>query len=652
MRAPLSHLLIPLLVAAAGASGQSVTSADGRFTTTVAPNKLTIKENATGAMLFEQGKNPIPYESECRATTVITPVPDGADLKITVTNTRKTPAIIGNFSLANFHVGRTVSFYDFHEDAQVKTITADSTGAAPGVQGIYPAQFYSPVLVFANDRYTVGVSVQYPFDQYLHTFTLGFGAAKGNPSDPNWQAFIYNPDRLAPGQTRTYTISVRVVDRARPWLATLTPYRDYFQSHYGAPKYTRDPRPVLGALYSEPSIQSPSNPWGWGVANALRPDVKGWGPLATQIASRAAHGYSRVMIWNPSGLYANTASSKAPFPPRFMTRMLEVPAQASSLDQLRTLGTKMDVGYWWGVSTLLDPAWDPKNLRPLNPNDPKDVAAGFAELDMAASLNARTLGLDAFLSAGPPASYQWLRMMKERQPNMRFLTEDALPDVFHVLAPTWAYAKDLRGPKVLADFLIPGHETWGGIMFNTYPGPKMSRAQREAEIERVAALGFVPVVFDDGLNISTLRANAAESWTSSIPAELQPGASSSPSSPAPASTPASGAGGAGGGGSGGGGSGGGGGGGGSSAAAGGGGGGGGAGGNGGVSTFHGGGSLKPAVPAHQSGMPEAPKNKAVTLASPIFTRAEIDAAIERLKPDLFSRHLVPASKADNPPAKP
>ena len=78
-----------------------------------------------------------------------------------------------------------------------------------------------------------------------------------------------------------------------------------------------------------------------------------------------------------------------------------------------------------------------------------------------------------------------------------------------------------ESPMVLADFLLPGHETWCGIQASrvqAFTGARATPRFLAREAETVAALGYVPVVFADLPMSPAVR--AAESWRRSVPADL------------------------------------------------------------------------------------------------------------------------------------
>ena len=173
-----------------------------------------------------------------------------------------------------------------------------------------------------NDEHAVGVSLLYPVLEYKHdvliTVNKAGGVFKGPKESRGWYvAFnlsnspgakahttLSNPATLQPGQTRSYTVAVRAIKRSPPkrnqsptgpqdWLETLVPYRDHFQKLYGQVPYVRDNRAVQGKAAGDVGITSDRNPRGFFGDNTSRPDIAGFGPLATRLSE--PNGFKRVM---------------------------------------------------------------------------------------------------------------------------------------------------------------------------------------------------------------------------------------------------------------------------------------------------------------------------------------------------------------------
>ena len=143
----------------------------------------------------------------------------------------------------------------------------------------------------------------------------------------------------------------------------------------------------------------------------------------------------------------------------------------------------------------------------------------FAELDPAVSTGASLIGLDAFSHTETPVweLYGFLLQAKARYPNVKFCSEGRCCDILHTLAPTWidGYRFRIRPgaellvtsePFLLANFLLPGNETWSGMLFDRSGIPDLAggtsvQSSQEAAIAKVAANGYIPVVFVDTIDL-------------------------------------------------------------------------------------------------------------------------------------------------------
>jgi hypothetical protein len=125
--------------------------------------------------------------------------------------------------------------------------------------------------------------------------------------------------------------------------------------------------------------------------------------------------------------------------------------------------------------------------------------------------------------------------MKSLYPQMSFVTEPTMCDIMHVEAATlvsaWhgaptnpsnpAQCLNLPGPNTLADFLLPGHETWGAYRYiehnRTFGPPTESRVLED--LRRIASYGYRPcmlwTIHDPG------PIAAMPSWETSLPASIR-----------------------------------------------------------------------------------------------------------------------------------
>lgn len=487
--------------------------------------KVTIANNATGHQIFV-GNNLLSTWSKCTPSVVITTAADGFDAMIEYRNNSAEPAVVGEVIIGSVRLGQRVSQRDVRFDSKPLNLDVRPDGTSTGLNLKYPNHLYSPVVVLSGEHGTVGISLQYPILDYKHTVIVSTRARSSGPSGANFEAAYFIPATLEPGQTRRYTFSVRVAPPEQSWLQTLVPYRDFFRQTYGAVRYQRDPRPVIGVSLGDPAAFGPGNPNA--IATIDQPHIYGWGRFVHAMQNRQTLGYARTMIWKPTGIYPRSDANTG-FPFRFLTRMNDIPAMAETIPQLATLSATYDMGYWWGMSTGINRTFEiPPSLEVLDPDNAEHRNLAFAEMDIARRLNATTIGLDAFgFEMEPWKAHRWLLDLQARYPEVRFITEAAAADFMHVLAPTFVNGYDVVTPKVLADFLNPGHETWAGVYFNILeqgmPQPMSLEARREA-LQRVARLGYVPVSLAD-VPLGSASYDAAESWLTTVPASLRLNAS-------------------------------------------------------------------------------------------------------------------------------
>ncbi len=497
-------------------------TAPGRFVASTVDQQITVRDTSRGVDVVSPSNHVLATNTGCAVQTTLTPKDNGLDIRLTFTNNGTQPAHAGGVDIGSFRLGAVGWALDLRSDARRFTLDTRPSGSVQAPEKVYPTTTYSPVTVFGGEHVTVGVALLYPILEYKHEAFLNLRARPG-PDGSDWEMSFWICGNVDPGQSRHYTVTIRFAAPNDAWVRTLVPYRDFFRATYGAVRYTRDPRPVSGLTVSMPEALSASNPWGFNGGPDWRPDLYGWAKWAAYIRQRPTKNYKRVMLWKISGVYADPAAT---FPFRFATRMNDFPAMQSSLQELHAIHlTGLDTGYWWGTSCSIDFGWSPEGHEPLDINNPDHVARGFAELDMAVNqLGATTIGLDAFLH-GMKAwdAHAWLLRMQERAPGVKFVTELSLPDIFHVFAPTYVFSNEVATEKVLADFLVPGHETWVGVGFHVLAqqlGRPLTNVDKRAEIARLIRLGYVPVIFDD-YDISGHNFSAQPSWLTTVPEDLR-----------------------------------------------------------------------------------------------------------------------------------
>ena len=463
---------------------------------------------------------------------------DGFDLTLEYHNTTNRPASLGRVTIGGFRFGNAIHTRDFRYDGKEHTLEHEGRPTAPGGWH-YPDGWYSPVLALREDPYTVGVSVQYPILEYKHQTRLRVATTRGRAARDglSWVAEIFlNPEapdinthnpggELAPGERRRYVVSVRVARDGAPWIETFAPYREYFQSLYGGVRYQRDPRPVHAVSAAVRGRQAPDNPYGFTRPN-MRPDRHGWKPWADLLVSRRRSGWERVMVWSVSGIAPGGADRAHTF--RFVTPWYDAAQRGlrtgdGPREFQRVAEAGIDLGFWWGRSAQVLDDWTNEEPQDLNPDNPTHRQRAFRELDLATQSGVTTIGLGAFRRMPVWDAVRWLEALRERAPGVRFVLEPISGDVLHAYAPAFLVATrpaqhaDLRldEPHALADYLLPGHETWGLIRrdrLESFLGRSATDEDALREARRVAALGYVPVI---GFHVEAGEGlEAAESWDS------------------------------------------------------------------------------------------------------------------------------------------
>lgn len=474
--------------------------------------------------------------------------PAGFDLIYTFTNTSGTTRSLGKLQLGVINLGQNIWFRDFAKSGAERT--TDYSYIAPGL--LYPAWVYSPVAVMGNGKYSIGVSIQYPMLEYKHQVRLMMyspgGSTMNGPAGRGWavehrlnnfgdEVGLSHIDRAAsirPGESRTYVVSVRVADHDDAWQRTLLPYRGFFRATYGGVRYQRDPRPVNCVVLASAEHITDDNPLGWGQMRQYRPDVGGWRVAVQEI--RQPRNWPRVMVWMGSGTYQYSRDDEWHFTSRWLTspRLAEALDPTVGFPTVPAMGREL--GLWWTESQRYNTGRDAMTL--FSRQKQAHVKSAFKELDLAVRAGATMVGLDTFHDYATPAweHYFWLRDMQARFPKVTFITEPIACDVVHTLSPTfhqhWAWtqppqrAEDvypITTPHFLADFLLPGHETWGAMRYVDYQqfhGQRPTTEKILQDMAATAAMGYVPAYAEAiDLNSSALF-NAAESWKVTLPEDL------------------------------------------------------------------------------------------------------------------------------------
>jgi hypothetical protein len=327
-------------------------------------------------------------------------------------------------------------------------------------------------------------------------------------------------------------VSIRVTDRPDEWITTLLPYRNYFRATYGPVQYVRKTTPVLGVTVADPENIGPSNPLGY--REDLRPDLNGF--ARTKNLLLRPQGWPATMVWMISGLYNENREQN--FPYLVGSQFARSPQMQTATDPVNGLpavpAAGRELGIWWGRSLLISRTWNSADMIKFDPDNPEHLERALREIDGIAATGATIVGLDTFQPDHTPLwkSMPWLQTMRERHPQLTFVTEPAQCDILHTVAATFVTGFALfpsnvtsdrqlykiDGPNHLMDFINPGHETWGSMSYHQHRrflGSMPSLDKMIEDMRQFAEWGYRPIFFD----VNTMPANvsAAPSWEDSLP---------------------------------------------------------------------------------------------------------------------------------------
>jgi hypothetical protein len=149
------------------------------------------------------------------------------------------------------------------------------------------------------------------------------------------------------------------------------------------------------------------------------------------------------------------------------------------------------------------------------------------------------IGLDAFGHMAIWEQYRWVKELRAQYPQVKFVIEPVAPDVMHTAAASfflgWQAPEGvsperfykIRNPHYLADFLVPGHESWAQFRYDVIrrlPGGATTPERIQQDAEFLARHGFTPVMPVSIVLTDPVRASAVPSWKLTVPAHLMSGA--------------------------------------------------------------------------------------------------------------------------------
>jgi hypothetical protein len=431
---------------------------------------------------------------------------NGFDLVFRLDNTGRRAKKLGSVVLDGFQLGQAIKVRDFR--ASGVEIALDDPAAEPMRRGLsYPSEWYSPTMVVQSEIYTLGVSLQYPILDYKHEARLsvkpssvpGAQRIELELNDDEGPVGYSRIGEIQAREQRQYVVSVRVLPSTdERWIDVLSPYREYFTEMYGGTEYDRDPRPVHATVMASAQSQDTTNRDGF-LFPDLRPDVHGFGPWMDELEARADLGWERFMLWRATGLPSNSRGNNAGCGKfEFASPLAQPGPMQDAMSEFPRFDTRgRNLGMWWGDPLRTE---NSRRVDDFDPSNASDVQEALLEATTAAQAGAETIGLERFNTLPAWESYAWLNELRASTPGVTYITEPACGDLLHTLAGAFLIAQpDPSAPSAgvnsrfyLADFLLPGHETWGLIRVDRMGGPTDDGIREE--IMRLADFGFVPVV--------------------------------------------------------------------------------------------------------------------------------------------------------------
>lgn len=514
----------------------------GTYTTTFDGSTLLLVSDSSGRVLVDQAARRFAMS---RMDGALDPEVDveitsnGYSIHYSFTNNTSSPKPLPDLRVGPIMLGDAVTYQDTRHSCEDIETHAD-THRTPGHN--YPINMYAPVWIVRDVDHAAGVSLEYPIMEYEHDVRFYL---KYHPGSGGWLVDIrLSSDSSAleysgavpPGQTWQYTVNVRFDERSHEWVRTLLPYREYFLEEYGGVQYRREVRPVNALGMSLSSEISADNPYGFSRED-LRPDANGYGPFVDFALDRT--GWPGQMIVTPTGHLRRNTHLNYPF--RFTSQWLADENFQTALDPdigfPKIVEAGRDLGFWWGRSAQVSFAWDDGIGEQLDPDNRRHTQAAFNELDRAVEAGATTIGMDTFGHRAIPIwdGSRWLDEMQARHPDVKFVLEPMPSDIMHRQAAGWLRGFNdgdrvdsleelnyIKGPHILADFLLPGHETWAAWRYKghrNYLDIIPTQEMVNDDVEMFAQWGYRPMFYTDfDLQVA---GNAAESWTYTIPYDLQ-----------------------------------------------------------------------------------------------------------------------------------
>ena len=377
-----------------------------------------------------------------------------------------------------------------------------------GSKELYYPISYSPVIIAADSKNAFGASIKTNF--------LKDRWAIGGKIEKTKLGYIFiftneNKKSIKPKENFKVLISFRKSPKNR-WLDSLKPYKEYFDKQFTKNYPPKDTRAILGLDISYiGAAGDKNNKRGYNYHTRL--DLYGLTGenqkykksfLKSLIESMKKNNFQRLMLWGISGEYFKNCKKKhcedTNYPPQFISNLPKKLSQSiEKIKDLKKYG--MDYGFWWGRSgeipiknfEVIKPKdWNPDFLIPLNPIKKEHFRFAVNEMDIAYSLKAKEIGLDAYLKIEPSFQIKWLDFLKKRYKNMKFWIEGSVTDYLHTRASLFLQPENkffnplktkISKPPALANYLNPNAEVIVYLHTND-----------RKYIKELINLGFTPLI--------------------------------------------------------------------------------------------------------------------------------------------------------------
>lgn len=378
----------------------------------------------------------------------------------------------------------------------------------------YPNEKFSNVSVIRNSGYTVGIGVMTNVfnknKEIYETWTCN-----GSETNSDWALKYDFQDNVLSyaGQTgyrqpRTLLaynegldvkISIRVSPNNYDWWNTLQPYKEWFNERFGYIRYVRDQRPIVGIVPTQTTFIATGNLLGFDPKFNI--NTSGYSVLSNIVKSfHNDRKYDRILLWSLGGLYNDSLSSQYNYPSLTISPLIEGSTVHNLYPTLYDLEPIIDLsydipsmGYYAGYGTILHNEW---NIQPINgagsiggvqySNSVLDVDVDnslvlypkLKEIELASDyLKSNTFFLDAYGVGLPLNQYvSYISLLTSLFPNMKIGAEASPCDAISLYGPSYLFHPNSSinaktnwtyGPHILAEYLMPGHET---CLFGTYDG--------------------------------------------------------------------------------------------------------------------------------------------------------------------------------------